>query len=121
MNDLPLKSKRQVQLILSSIKRVFKEDDIDRLTPIAYKYLYLCSGFIAYHNLYGFRHKYTDVGKLAEEIMYNKQMNEWDNFSPKDSHYSYYKQKADIYKQIIEIVEEFQPNVYLSLRGFEYI
>jgi len=100
---------RQISLIVNSVKRVIEKDDIELLTKSAYKYLYLCSGFIAHYSLFGFRAHYEDVFHLVDAIKRNARMNQWDNFRPGQEHYDYYMQKKEIYNQILEVCEAIAP------------
>lgn len=101
-----LKTPRQVQLIVSSFRNVFQQNEISKLSKSAYGFIYLASGFIAHYNLYGFRGHYADVESLKQEILRNKSMNQWRNFLPRERDYEYYMQKRDIYNMIVEEVEE---------------
>lgn len=101
---IPLHTPRQVQLIVSSIRKVMQTGDISHLSSSAYKYLYLCSGFIAHYNLYGFRAEYSDVETLRAAILRNRRSNQWFNFHPGERDYDYYMQKRDIYNKICETI-----------------
>ncbi len=92
---------RQSDLIVSSLRKVFKTGDIKYLTNSAYKFVMLSSGFIAHYNLHGFRDTYSDVNRLREEIVANERWNQWNNFSPRDRDYAYMMQKKDIYNRIV--------------------
>lgn len=103
--SLTLLTSRQEQLILFSIRKVFKTGDIDYLTKGAYNFLYLSSGFIAHYNIYGFREEYRDVDYFRRRILDNQPVNQWNNFHPGDRDYDYMIQKKRIYNAICEIVK----------------
>ena len=98
-----LQTPRQVQLIVSSFRNVFQQNEISKLTKAAYKFIYLASGFIAHYDLYGFRGHYADVESLKEEILRNQRMNQWNNFRPGERDYDYYMQKKAIYNMIVGV------------------
>lgn len=102
---LTLKSPREVQLIVSSFRKVFQNNDIEHLTKAGYNYIYLAPGFIAHYNLVGFRDYYLDVKQLRYDIIDNHRMNQWNNFTIRDAEYAYYMQKRDIYNQILNLVK----------------
>jgi len=78
--------------------------DIELLKPFSYKFLYLCSGFIAHYNFYGFVEFYRDYS-LREDIIENARANQWMNFRPGDEHYDYYMSKKDIYNRIVAAIQ----------------
>jgi len=92
---------RQQTLIVNSVVRAIESGDIEHLTKSAYKFLYLCSGFIAHYDLYGFRSYYDDTEKLRHDIILNTQANMWYNFTPRDRDYEYYMSKRDCYNAIV--------------------
>ena len=92
-------TERQATLIVNNVLRACA--DIEKLNNTGYKYLYLCSGFIAHYNRYGFIDHYSRYS-LKEDILRNYQMNQWLNFHPGDRDYDYYKSKARIYNRIVE-------------------
>jgi hypothetical protein len=100
---LQLLTPRQVQLIVSSIRKVMQTGEIENLTSAAYKFLNLSSGFIAHYNLYGFRDYYSDVENLRRDIMIHQMHNQWRNFRQGERDYDYYSQKREIYNQICEV------------------
>ena len=91
----------QMTHIVNSVIRVIKTGNIELLTKQAYNYLYLCSGFIAHYNWYGFKDYYSDTTLLKADLLDNYQSNQWRNFHPGDENYEYYMNKAEIYKRII--------------------
>lgn len=95
---------RQKSLIVNSFRRVFATNDIEKLSPSAYRFIYLASGFIAHYNLYGFRDAYRDVNRLRRDIMDNVKGNSWGNFGPGDRNYDYYRSKAEVYREIAGLV-----------------
>jgi hypothetical protein len=94
-------TERQATLIVNNVVRAC--NDITKLNNTGYKYLYLCSGFIAHFNRYGFIDHYSRYS-LREDILRNAQMNQWRNFRPGDRDYEYYMAKADIYRRIVEAI-----------------
>lgn len=75
--------------------------DIEKLNRRGYKFLCLCSGFIAHYNIEGFKGVYSPYGLRADIARY-KRYNQWQNFKPGDNDYAYYKSKADTYNAICE-------------------
>ena len=101
MSLAPL-TERQKALIVSNVVKACK--NIDNLNKTGYKYLYLCSGFIAHYNLYGFIASYTSESLKRDLISYAGQ-NQWKNFRPGERDYEYYMSKAEVYNRILaEIV-----------------
>ncbi len=98
MSLTPL-TERQKSLIVSNVVKACK--NIDNLNKTGYKYLYLCSGFIAHYDLYGFIASYTGQSLKQDLINYAGQ-NQWKNFRPGESDYEYYMSKADVYNRILE-------------------
>ena len=98
MSLTPL-TERQKSLIVSNVVKACK--NIDNLNKTGYKYLYLCSGFIAHYNLYGFIASYTGQSLKQDLINYAGQ-NQWKNFRPGERDYEYYMSKADVYNRILE-------------------
>lgn len=97
MSLIPL-TERQKTLIVNNVVSAVK--DINKLNRTGYKYLYLCSGFIAHYNLHGFISHYQDYD-LKRDILDNVNINKWLNFRPGDKDYEYYRSKADVYAQIV--------------------
>jgi hypothetical protein len=91
-------TERQKTLIVSNVVKACK--NIDNLNNTGYKYLYLCSGFIAHYNLYGFIASYTGE-TLKRDILSYAGQNQWKNFRPGERDYDYYMSKADVYNRII--------------------
>jgi hypothetical protein len=104
VESMKLKTERQITLIVNSFKRVFEKNDIDELTKQAYGFIYLASGFIAHYNLYGFREAYCNVDDLKEDILRNKDINQWNNFRKGERDYEYYMQKKEIYNKILDLI-----------------
>lgn len=94
-------SERQKTLIVNNVVRAV--NDIEKLNRTGYKYINLCSGFIAHYNLYGFIDFYSR-NSLREDILRNAEMNQWRNFRPGDRDYDYYMAKAEIYNRILEAI-----------------
>jgi hypothetical protein len=89
---------RQQDLIVSNVLKAC--DDIYALSRTGYKYLYLCSGFIAHYNHHGFMAYYSGHD-LERDILDNARQNMWLNFGPGDRDYAYYRSKAEVYQRII--------------------
>lgn len=89
---------RQQALIVSNVLKAC--EDIEKLNSAGYKYLYLCSGFIAHYNLQGFKAYYTEHS-LKRDIEANYRQNQWRNFSSGDEHAAYYHSKRDVYNAIL--------------------
>lgn len=94
-------TERQATLIVNNVVRACS--DITKLNGTGYKYINLCSGFIAHFNRYGFIDHYSR-NSLREDILRNAEMNKWRNFRPGDRDYDYYMAKADIYRRIVEAI-----------------
>jgi hypothetical protein len=97
MSLAPL-TERQKALIVSNVVKACK--NIDNLNKTGYKYLYLCSGFIAHYDLYGFIASYTGES-LKRDILSYAGQNQWRNFRPGERDYDYYMSKADVYNRIV--------------------
>lgn len=97
-------------------KNVIKAcEDINKLNSRGYKYLYLCSGFIAHYNIDGFKSNYdiVDCGySLADAILANEASNKWLNFREGDKDYPYYKSKAEVYSRICNRLKMDYLNLY---------
>jgi hypothetical protein len=94
-------TERQKSMIVSNVLKAL--DNPDKLSKQAYKYLYLCSGFIAHYDHGGFI-SYYQRHDLKNDVIKFKDSNQWRNFSPKDRDYQYYQSKADIYNRIIQSI-----------------
>ncbi len=91
-------TERQKTLIVNNVVAAVK--NIDALNKTGYKYLYLCSGFIAHYDLYGFIAHYSDYD-LKQDILSYAGSNQWRNFRPGERDYDYYMSKADVYNRIL--------------------
>ena len=98
MSLTPL-TERQKSLIVSNVVKACK--DITQLNKTGYRYLNLCSGFIAHYDLYGFIDFYTHVN-LKNDLVGFAGQNQWKNFRPGERDYEYYMSKADVYNRILE-------------------
>jgi hypothetical protein len=95
-------SERQKTLIVNNVVKAVK--NIDNLNKTGYNFLYLCSGFIAHYDLYGFIASYTGQS-LKRDIVSFAGQNQWNNFRPGESDYDYYMAKKEVYNRILrEIV-----------------
>jgi len=100
-------TERQKKMIVNNINKVLNTGNIELLTRQSYNYLYLCSGFIAHYDLYGFRHYYSDTNDLARDIVLNEDWNSnHSNFRVGDKDYEYYKAKGDVYKEIVKTAND---------------
>ena len=102
---MELKTLRQTDLIVSSIRKVFQTEDINHLSKSAYDFLSLSSGFIAHYNLYGFRCAYDNVNDLKRQLAESYCSNQWNNFTPRDKDYEYMMQKKEIYNRVCSLFE----------------
>ena len=91
---------RQQDMIVRNV--VNATHSIDNLTKSSYKYLYLCSGFIAHYDHYGFMANYSEPGSLRRDIISYAGQNQWRNFRPGDEDYAYYASKAEVYRRIVD-------------------
>lgn len=96
---LTLLTPRQETLIVNNVVAAVR--DIRKLNRTGYKFINLCSGFIAHYDLYGFIDYYGGES-LRADILDNWQANKWLNFRAGDENYEYYRQKARIYTNIVE-------------------
>jgi hypothetical protein len=98
---------RQQTLIINNVLAACK--DIEKLNKTGYKFLYLCSGFIAHYDLYGFKSYYAGKGHnwLIHDILDNSSANLWRNFRPGDKDYEYYSAKAEVYKKLVDELRVF--------------
>ena len=95
-------TERQKTLIVNNVVRACS--DITKLNGTGYKYINLCSGFIAHFNRYGFIDYYSR-NSLRDAILTNARNNQWRNFRLGDGDYEYYMAKAEIYNRIVEAIE----------------
>lgn len=91
-------TERQKTLIVNNVVRACK--DSSKLNGTGYNFLYLCSGFIAHYNKFGFQSEYAPEGKLKRDILRNAEANMWRNFRPGERDYDYYASKAATYRMI---------------------
>jgi hypothetical protein len=98
----PYTEKQSTMIVNNVLKAI---NDPAKLSKQAYKYLYLCSGFIAHYNHQGFISYYKTEGKLKKDLLDNARINQWLNFTPIDRDYQYYQSKARIYNRIINAIE----------------
>jgi hypothetical protein len=102
---MELKTLRQTDLIVSSIRKVFQTGDINHLSKSAYDFLSLSSGFIAHYNLYGFRCAYDNVNDLKAQLAQSYAANQWNNFRSGERDYHYMMQKKEIYNRICALFQ----------------
>lgn len=91
-------TERQKTMIVNNVLKAV--EDPRKLSKQAYKYLYLCSGFIAHYDHVGFI-SYYSRNNLKADILRFRDSNRWKNFTPSDRDYQYYQSKADIYGRIV--------------------
>lgn len=94
-------TERQATMIVNNVVKACT-DDIGKLSPAGYKFLYLASGFIAHYDRQGFIYYYYTGDNLRADILRNKAQNQWRNFTPNDRDYAYMMQKRDIYNAICQ-------------------
>jgi len=95
-------TERQKTLIVNNVVKAVK--NIDNLNKTGYNFLYLCSGFIAHYDLYGFIASYTGES-LKRDIVSFAGQNQWNNFRPGERDYDYFMAKKEVYNRILrEIV-----------------
>jgi hypothetical protein len=99
---LPYTEKQKTMIVNNVIKAL---NDPAKLSKQAYKYLYLCSGFIAHYDHMGFISYYSRTGKLERDIVEFASCNQWKNFSQADRDFQYYQSKADIYNRILNAIK----------------
>lgn len=98
MSSIPPLTPRQQALIVSNVLKAC--DDIEKLNNTGYKYLNLCSGFIAHYNLNGFKAYYAEHS-LKRDIEANYRQNQWRNFKTGEENAEYYHSKRDVYNAIL--------------------
>ena len=91
-------TERQKTLIVNNVVQACR--NIYSLNKTGYKFIYLCSGFIAHYDLHGFISHYSAPDSLKRDILANRKFNQWLNFRPGERDYEYYKSKTDIYNRI---------------------
>ena len=92
-------TERQKALIVSNVVKACK--NIDNLNKTGYKYINLCSGFIAHYDLYGFISAYSEPNSLKRDIISYAGQNQWNNFRPGERDYEYMMAKKDVYNRIV--------------------
>lgn len=103
-------SDNEVKNLVNNFRLMFKTKDITRMSRGAYNFLTFLGGFIAHYNQRGFIEHYGDVYVLAEDIIFNKR-NAMTNYTPGEKDYEYYKQKAAIYQQVLDLVLSYIPDL----------
>ena len=98
MSLAPL-TERQKTLIVSNVVKAVR--NIESLNSTGYKFLYLCSGFIAHYDMHGFIAEYSDRS-LKHDILSYAGQNQWKNFRPGERDFEYYSAKADVYNRILK-------------------
>lgn len=98
---MKLLTDRQETLIYNNVIRACENPF--KLNNTGYKFLHLCSGFIAHYDLHGFRDYYSR-NSLMDDILRNESANQWQNFRIGDRDYEYYRQKNELYSRICRTV-----------------
>lgn len=94
-------TERQKTLIVNNVVKAVK--NIDNLNRTGYNFLYLCNGFIAHYDMYGFISEYSDRS-LKRDILSYAGQNQWNNFHPGERDYDYYMAKKDVYNRIVKAI-----------------
>ena len=92
-------NERQKTLIVNNVVKACK--DSSKLNGTGYNFLYLCAGFIAHYDKFGFQSEYSLAGTLKRDILRNLRANQYSNFRPGEKYYEYYQSKADVYNRIV--------------------
>lgn len=92
-------TERQKALIVSNVVKACR--NIDNLNKSGYKFINLCSGFIAHYDLYGFISAYSEPNSLKRDIISYAGQNQWSNFRPGERDYEYMMAKKDVYNRIL--------------------
>ena len=92
----PEKAHRVIDNILMACK------DITRLSPEAFRWLYLKAGFISHFDLEGFIENFQNSRNLHDNILAYQTQNTRCTRSIKDKDYPYYLQQSEMYRQIVE-------------------
>ena len=92
-------TERQKVLIVSNVVKACR--NIDNLNKTGYKFINLCSGFIAHYDLYGFIAAYSEPNSLKRDIISYAGQNQWSNFRPGERDYEYMMAKKDVYNRIL--------------------
>jgi hypothetical protein len=95
--SIPDITERQKSLIVNNVVAAVK--NIEKLNKTGYNFLYLESGFIAHYNVNGFKDYYTSEN-LRNDILKNRNNNQWNNFRKGEKNYEYYMSKRDVYNRI---------------------
>lgn len=99
--DMKMLTNRQKTLIMNNVIRACNVH-ISKLNGPAYRWLNLCSGFIAHYDIHGFKYYYEREANLRRDILNMQPMNQWRNFNPGDRDYEYMMQKKHMYNTICE-------------------
>jgi hypothetical protein len=102
-------SENDERLTIQSCIRALR--DINKLEKRSYNFLYLASGFIAHYDIYGFASYYGTAKRLAEDVINNRDTNQWRNFFPGQENYEYYMQKKRIYNAVADEAEKLYPDL----------
>jgi hypothetical protein len=89
---------KQQQLIVSNVIKAC--GDIEKLNSTGYKFLNLCSGFIAHYDINGFKAYYSE-NSLIDDIERNASSNQWGNFNQGNKDYEYYMSIKAVYNAIL--------------------
>jgi len=100
---LTLMNEKEQALTVKNVVSACK--DINKLNKRGYNFLYLCQGFIAHYNVYGFIDHYT-YDSLKKDILDNQRDNQWVNWRPHEKDYEYYMTKKAVYNAIVKALLE---------------
>jgi hypothetical protein len=98
-------TQKDADLIVKNITSVIKSRNIEKLNKRGYNFLYLCQGFIAHYNIRGFKGAYKNVEDLIDNLLRNKNFNQWENFRVGEKDAEYYHSKRDIYNIILQVIK----------------
>ena len=103
----------QKRLISNNVLAACK--DINKLNNTGYKFLNLCSGFIAHYDLNGFKAYYSE-NSLQDDIERFANQNQWSNFREGERNYDYYMAKRDCYNMILGgfVAKQYMDEVFNS-------
>jgi hypothetical protein len=90
----------QQSAIVINVSTAINENNIDLLSDLAYKFLYVCSGFFSHNNIYGFKNHYEKVQTLKTDLLLNYTQNMYHYMTPSASHYDSMMIRKAVYQEI---------------------
>ena len=93
--------------MVNGIKCVFAKDDIEVLSKESHAYMCVCKGFTERGSLRGFKAYYRDVVSFSSDIVKFGHWNSLGLLPPSIKDYEYYKFKADVYGELIQIAKAY--------------